>query len=62
MVTGALYGTPNGSLVGARVPFPSLKPAELRQLYFEYRWGWGGTRIGLQTNHFGLGMLANAGA
>lgn len=62
VVTGALYGTPNGSLVGARVPFPALKPAELRQLYFEYRWDWGGTRIGLQTNHFGLGMLANAGA
>ncbi len=62
MVTGALYGIPNDSLVGSRTPFPPLKPAELRQLYFEYRWGWGGTRIGLQTNHFGVGMLANAGA
>jgi hypothetical protein len=49
-------------LVGARVPFPPLKPAELRQLYLEYRWSWGGARLGLQTNHFGLGMLANAGA
>ncbi|MBE2253753.1 MAG: hypothetical protein IAE78_29760 [Myxococcus sp.] len=61
-VTGALYGTPGGNLVGARVPFPALKPAELRQLYLEYRWDWGGARLGLQTNHFGLGMLANAGA
>lgn len=61
-VTGALYGTPNSTLVGARVPFPALKPAELRQLYLEYRWGSGGARLGLQTNHFGLGMLANAGA
>jgi hypothetical protein len=62
VVTGALYGTPGGTLVGARVPFPPLKPAELRQAYLEYRWSWGGARLGLQTNHFGLGMLANAGA
>lgn len=61
-VTGSLYGTPGSDLVGARVPFPALKPAELRQLYLEYRWDWGGARLGLQTNHFGLGMLANAGA
>ncbi|MDP3235677.1 MAG: hypothetical protein Q8N26_23030 [Myxococcales bacterium] len=61
-VTGALYGTPNSTLVGARVPFPALRPAELRQLYAEYRWASGGARLGLQTNHFGLGMLANAGA
>lgn len=62
VVTGTLYGTPGNTLVGSRVPFPPLKPAELRQLYLEYRWGWGGARLGLQTNHFGLGMLANAGA
>lgn len=61
-VTGALFGTPDGTLVGSRVPFPSLKPAELRMLYLEYKWDWGLTRVGLQTNHFGLGMLANAGA
>ena len=61
-VTGALYGTPGNTLVGTRVPFPALKPVELRQLFLEYRWSWGLARLGLQTNHFGLGMLANAGA
>lgn len=62
VVTGALYGTPGSTLVGSRVSFPPLKPAELRQLYLEYRWSSGAARLGLQTNHFGLGMLANAGA
>ncbi|MCA2981974.1 MAG: hypothetical protein INH41_14795 [Myxococcaceae bacterium] len=62
LATGAVLGTPGPSLVAARVPFPSLRPAELRQLFLEYRWAWGGARLGLQTNHFGLGMLANAGA
>jgi hypothetical protein len=62
VATGSVFGTPGPSLVASRVPFPSLKAAELRQLFLEYRWGWGGARLGLQTNHFGLGMLANAGA
>ncbi|MEW5742149.1 MAG: hypothetical protein AB1938_24755 [Myxococcota bacterium] len=62
VVTGAVAGTPTQPLVASRVPVPPFAPAELRQLFAEYRWGWGGARLGLQTNHFGLGMLANAGA
>ncbi len=60
--TGAIVGTPGPSLVATRVSVPSLKAIELRQAYLEYRWAWGGARLGLQTNQFGLGMLASAGA
>jgi hypothetical protein len=60
-VTGALVGTPDSSLVAARVPTPGAAAAELRELYLEYRWATGVARLGQQLSHFGIGMLSNAG-
>lgn len=62
VATGAIFGTPDSTVVAARVPTPNFKPAELRQLYLQYRWATGAARVGVQTNTFGLGILANAGA
>ena len=62
LATGAVFGTPDSTVVASRVPTPNFKPAELRQLYLQYRWATGAARLGVQTSQFGLGMLANAGA
>lgn len=62
LATGAVFGTPDSTVVASRVPTPNFKPAELRQLYLQYRWATGAARLGVQTSNFGLGMLANAGA
>jgi hypothetical protein len=62
LATGAIFGTPDDTVVASRVPTPNFKAAELRQLYLQYRWATGGARLGVQTSNFGLGMLANAGA
>jgi hypothetical protein len=62
VVTGAITGLPNDTVVAARVPTPAFKAAELRQLYAQYRWATGAVRIGQQTSQFGLGMLANSGS
>ncbi|MDP2273375.1 MAG: hypothetical protein Q8K32_21730 [Archangium sp.] len=62
VATGAVFGTPDSTVVAARVPTPTFSPAELRQLYLQYRWTTGAARLGVQTSNFGLGMLANAGA
>lgn len=47
--------------LGRRVPYPSLSAVELRKLYLEYRWRSGAFRVGQQTSHWGLGLLANDG-
>ncbi len=60
--TGAVAGNPPQVLLADRVPVPNFQPIELRQLYLEYRWQSGIFRLGQQTQHFGLGMLSNAGA
>jgi len=60
--TGAIAGNPPQTLLADRVPVPNFQPIELRQLYLEYRWQSGIFRLGQQTQHFGLGMLSNAGA
>lgn len=62
IATGAVFGTPDNTVVATRVPTPNFAIAELRQLYAQYRWETGAARIGVQTNTFGLGILANAGA
>jgi hypothetical protein len=62
LATGALLGVPEAGVVAAKVPVPRLKPAELRQAYFQYRWATGGVRVGYQLSHFGQGMLANGGS
>ncbi len=62
VATGAVFGTPDDTVVASRVPTPNFKAAELRQLYLQYRWATGAARLGVQTSNFGLGMLANAGA
>lgn len=62
LATGAVFGTPDSTVVASRVPTPGFKPAELRQLFLQYRWATGAARLGVQTSNFGLGMLANAGA
>ena len=62
VATGAVFGTPDSTVVAARVPTPNFRPAELRALYLQYRWATGAARLGVQTSNFGLGMLANAGA
>ena len=62
LATGAIFGTPDDTVVASRVPTPNFKAAELRQLYLQYRWATGAARLGVQTSNFGLGMLANAGA
>lgn len=61
-VTGALFGVPSSSVVGDRVPFPMVRPVELRKFFLQYTWETGVFRIGHQTSHWGLGLLANAGA
>jgi len=62
VATGAVFGTPDDTVVASRVPTPNFKAAELRQLYLQYRWATGALRLGAQTLNLGLGMLANAGA
>ncbi len=60
--SGAVIGNPpQAGLLADRVPVPNFQPIELRQLFLEYRWKSGVFRIGQQTNHFNLGILANAG-
>lgn len=60
--TGAILGTPSSALVGDRVSYPAMSALDLRKLYLEYRWQTGGFRVGLQTQSWGLGLLANDGA
>ncbi|MBE2252569.1 MAG: hypothetical protein IAE78_23755 [Myxococcus sp.] len=59
--TGAIFGAPSSTLVGTRVPYPALAALDLRKLYAEYKWNSGAFRVGLQTQSWGLGMLANDG-
>lgn len=60
--SGAIIGTPSKALVGDRVPYPPISALDLRKLYLEYKWNSGAFRVGLQTQSWGLGMLANDGA
>lgn len=60
--TGAVVGVPSVSLVGDRVPVPPLRALEMRKFYGEYRWETGAFRVGQQTSHWGLGLVANDGA
>lgn len=62
VATGAIFGTPDSTVVAARVPTPDLRALELRNLYLQYRWETGAARLGVMTNQFGMGMLSNAGA
>lgn len=62
IATGAVFGTPDNTVVATRVPTPNFSIAELRQLYAQYRWETGAVRVGVQTNTFGLGILANGGS
>ena len=62
IATGAVFGTPDNTVVASRVPTPNFSIAELRQLYAQYRWETGAVRVGVQTNTFGLGILANGGS
>lgn len=59
--TGAIIGAPSSTLVGDRVPYPAISALDLRKLYLEYKWNSGAFRVGLQTQSWGLGMLANDG-
>jgi len=58
---GAIVGIPPASLVGTRVPYPSIVALDLRKLYLEYKWATGAFRVGQQTSNWGLGLLANDG-
>ncbi len=60
--SGAIVGYPPVSLVGDRVPYPAISALDLRKLYLEYKWESGAFRVGLQTQSWGLGMLANDGS
>jgi hypothetical protein len=60
--TGTIFGLPKDGLVADRTPHPTFKPLELRQLYAQYKGKTGVLRVGQQTSHWGLGLLANAGA
>lgn len=60
--TGAILGIPSTTLVGDRVPYPAITALDLRKLFIEYRWNSGAFRVGLQTQNWGLGMLAQDGA
>lgn len=59
--TGAILGIPPQSLVGDRQPVPPIRALELRKVYLEYKWASGAFRVGQQTSHWGLGLLANDG-
>lgn len=60
--TGAIIGIPSAELVGTRVPYPAITALDLRKLFVEYKWASGAFRVGLQTQSWGLGLLANDGA
>ncbi|MBL8924066.1 MAG: hypothetical protein JNJ54_34735 [Myxococcaceae bacterium] len=60
--TGAIIGVPSAELVGTRVPYPAITALDLRKLFVEYKWASGAFRVGLQTQSWGLGLLANDGA
>jgi len=62
VLTGAVNGLPDSTVVASRVPTPAFRAAELRQLYAQYKWDSGAIRVGQQTALFGLGMLSNSGA
>lgn len=62
VLTGAVMGLPDSTVVASRVPTPSFHAADLRQLYAQFKWDSGVFRVGQQTSQFGLGMLANSGA
>ncbi|MFO0597785.1 MAG: hypothetical protein U0228_20965 [Myxococcaceae bacterium] len=62
VLTGAVVGTPDSTIVAARQPTPTWHAADLRQLYAQFKWSSGAVRIGQQTSQFGLGMLANSGS
>lgn len=59
--TGAIVGIPEDTVVSARQPVPHLRALELRKLYAEFKWASGVFRVGQQTSHWGLGLLANDG-
>lgn len=60
--TGALIGLPPEGVFAGRTAHPVFNALDLRQLYLEYKWKTGVFRVGQQTSHWGLGILANAGA
>lgn len=62
VATGAVFGTPDTTVVAPRIPTPAFQPAALRALYLQYKWETGAARLGVQTNQFGLGMLSNSGS
>lgn len=62
VLTGAVMGIPDSTVVASRTPTPAFHAADLRQLYLQYRWNTGAVRVGMQTANFGLGMLVNSGA
>jgi hypothetical protein len=62
VATGAVFGTPDATVVAPRIPTPAFQPAALRALYLQYKWETGAARLGVQTNQFGLGMLSNSGS
>lgn len=60
--TGAVAGMPQADQVGERTPHPAFRGLELRQLSVQVKWKTGLFRVGQQTSHWGLGLLANDGA
>jgi hypothetical protein len=62
LVSGALTGLPSATLRLGDTPHPRVEPVALRQLFVEYRGDTWVARAGQQASHWGLGLVANAGA
>ncbi len=61
LVTGTLSGLPSSELRLGATPHPLFRPAELRQLYLEYKAETWVVRAGQQASNWGLGLVANNG-
>jgi hypothetical protein len=62
LLAGAARGVPPSDLRLGASPHPELAVADLRQLFLEYRSELWRARLGQQTSHWGLGLVANSGA
>lgn len=59
--SGAYGGLPNDQVGYGATPYATRTPTHFRQAYVEYKGESWLMRLGEQTSHWGLGLLANAG-
>lgn len=60
--SGAYGGLPNDDVGYGATPYATRSPTHFRQAYVQYKGETWVMRLGEQTSHWGLGLLANSGA